>query len=245
MGTVKDADSNKGGIADAERVSLLQDTAIATVRVGKDAKSWILHKSLLNRHSPFFAAALNGSFKEATTNTVELDDDDPESFQLFVQWLYTGEIKADMNDLPTKACRAWALGDKLQCPAFQDSAMLRLIGYHRDEFLTEDTMRLIYTISPPGSKLRKFAVGQLCWDRSCEKKHPFKAVDIMAVEDFNRNLLECFLLGGRAVEDPSDEASPSLSGSCGRRETQDGKGYKSSLTGVISSVRNLPRHYIM
>ncbi|KAL9032777.1 MAG: hypothetical protein Q9180_006312, partial [Flavoplaca navasiana] len=223
MGKVEDvndsADSNKGGVADPQRVLLLQGTQLVTVDVGSDegAESWTIHKRLLAHHSPFFAAAFNGNFAESATNTVSLIEDDPDAFKLFVQWLYSGELAlgelaSDSKSLPRVACLAWALGDKLQCPVFQDRAMLQLLAYHKYEWLLEDTMRLIYNVSPSGSKLRSFAVDTICYDRLV-KQNPGIATDgIVAVVDFNRDLLERIVTfdSTESGEDPCDEGSPYL-----------------------------------
>ena len=96
---------------------------------------------------------------------------------------------SDDDGLPGIACLAWALGDKFQCPVFQDHAMLELVAFHGDHYLTEDTVRLIYNITPPKSKLRAFAVDSLCWDRIMDGPSLISAAAIMAVEDFNRDLL--------------------------------------------------------
>lgn len=170
---------------------------------GQDAESWMIHKDLLTHQSPFFAAALSGCFKESTTNTVELIEDDPGAFTLFVQWLYTGEYDIKFDNTPSIACLAWALGDKLQCPTFQDYAMCRLIAYYEEHILNEDAMRLIYNVSPPGSRLRMFAVDTICWDRMENKKlQQIGAAGVMSVEDSNRDLLERLLEYGNKVEDP-------------------------------------------
>ncbi|KAI4249484.1 MAG: hypothetical protein L6R42_008971 [Xanthoria sp. 1 TBL-2021] len=105
--TAKEEVCNDGGVADSERVLLLQDTGVVTVRVGSSNDTWTIHRRLLTHHSPFFAAALNGSFNESTTKTVELIEDDPSAFMLFVLWLYSGEPKFNSNDgLPKIACLA-------------------------------------------------------------------------------------------------------------------------------------------
>ncbi|KAL8869640.1 MAG: hypothetical protein Q9198_007832 [Flavoplaca austrocitrina] len=200
MGKVEDekdpGDSNKRGIADRQRILLLQDTQLVTVNVGSSeaAESWTIHKRLLAHHSPYFAAAFNGNFTESATNTVCFVEDDPDAFKLFVQWLYSGELVRDLgdeDDLPNILCLAWALGDKLQCPVFQDRVMLKFVAYHNIYWMREDTMRLIYDISPPGSVLRAFAVDLLCWERLMDGPANIGVAAIMAVEDLIKDLLEC------------------------------------------------------
>ncbi|KAL8670566.1 MAG: hypothetical protein Q9168_004904 [Polycauliona sp. 1 TL-2023] len=199
-----DEESVDNGIADIDRLLLLQDPEIVTVRVstGEAAEQWKIHQSLLTSRSPFFAAAMNGSFKEATTNTIELVEDDPAAFRYLVRWLYTGKPGIDLHH-PLTAIHAWGLGEKLQCPTFQDHAMRQLIEYCRGEYFVEEMMRLVYEISPPDCKLRKFALHQVVWDRSNGYSDQIGAAGVMAVEDFNRDLLERLLNYDDKAEDPS------------------------------------------
>ena len=112
-----------------------------TVGTAASTKKWHLPKELLTNSSPFFAAALDGSFAEATSKVVHLPKDSTDAFALFIRWLYVGEIAAtecsashdhDHDHLCIAATfqtlvQAWMLGDKLGCPIFKDLAMLDLI----------------------------------------------------------------------------------------------------------------------
>jgi len=42
--------------------------------------------------SDFFSAALAGGFKESEAGVVKLPEQDVETFQYFVHWLYTGKL---------------------------------------------------------------------------------------------------------------------------------------------------------
>ncbi|KAI4249483.1 MAG: hypothetical protein L6R42_008970 [Xanthoria sp. 1 TBL-2021] len=190
----------------------LQDTESVTVRVGtgEGKQSWTIQKKLLTHHSTFFAAAFNGSFGEAITNTIELDEDDPQAFQLFVQWLYTGkfvvfpcrdcdrDIQFDYaGSVPNFLCVVWALGDKLDCQAFQDQAMLQLLALHEDVYLQSDVLADAYKLTPPGSKLRQFVVDQFLFQiefGSSEEggdltKPGCWNIERLGLEDFNRDAL--------------------------------------------------------
>ncbi|KAI4280276.1 MAG: hypothetical protein L6R38_004583 [Xanthoria sp. 2 TBL-2021] len=74
----------------------------------------------------------------------------------------------------------------------------------------------VITMSPPSSKLRMFAVDQLLFDGRFEPEpetatnntYQFRAAEIMAVEDFNRDLLERLLeCGGCGCENPAAKGS--------------------------------------
>lgn len=139
--------------------------------VGADGvtKTWHLPKELLINASPFFAAALIGSFVEAASKEVKLPEDDTDAFALFIRWLYIGETAAidcicgyDYNEphrCPAASVQtyvqAWILGDKLGCPIFKDIAMLGLVRTYYPELINTKTVRIAYEKSAPGSKLRK------------------------------------------------------------------------------------------
>ena len=72
-----------------------------TVKVGKDkeAKSFIVYKSLLCDTAPYFRVALTGYFWESETQILELPEDDPSVFEHFLLWLYNGDIFDENDDL--------------------------------------------------------------------------------------------------------------------------------------------------
>ncbi|EME39765.1 hypothetical protein DOTSEDRAFT_107663, partial [Dothistroma septosporum NZE10] len=54
--------------------------------------AYLVHKELLAGASPFFAAALNGTFAEGLEQVVRLPEEKPETWEWFLQWLYTGTL---------------------------------------------------------------------------------------------------------------------------------------------------------
>ena len=119
-------------------------------------KTWSLPKKLLIHVSPFFNAALNGSWVEATSNSISLPEDNPAAFENFVQWIYIGKMSPGSH-VPTYI-EAWTLGDKLGCPAFQDCAILQLLYLHQDAYVEPKTVQLAYEGSMACSRLRKWAL---------------------------------------------------------------------------------------
>ena len=148
------------------------------VDTGIQAKTWHLPEKLLIKASPFFAAALNGSFAEATSRSVNLPEDDIDAFGFFVQWLYVGEITADScihtgadddddyhpSDTLQTFVQAWILGDKLKCPNFKDHAMLSVIRTASRVEIAPDDVRTAFEKSVSGSKLRKFLLDLVRYD---------------------------------------------------------------------------------
>jgi len=70
---------------------LLHGSAASLV-VGEEKRVFIVPKELLYSVSEYFKAALEGNFKEATEQKVELPDDDPEVIERVLLWAYTGKI---------------------------------------------------------------------------------------------------------------------------------------------------------
>ncbi len=150
------------------------------VGTSPNTKTWQLHKELLIDSSPFFAAALDGSFAEATSKVIRLPEDNPDIFALFIQWLYVGDFAHgfctadhtndyDLDNNDDHHCcrasilidiRAWILGDKLGCSIFKDVAMLRLIRAFDTWSIDTTTVRIAYEGSAHGSKLRKFLLDE-------------------------------------------------------------------------------------
>lgn len=131
-------------------------------------RSWVLPKNLIIHHSPFFAAALNGSFLESSLNSIKLIEDDPAIFELFVQWLFLGKIDNDPEELDyCETClMAWVLGDKLGCLKFKDYFMICIIEYHEGRYLDASSIRYAYTNAPSTSKLRQWALMQFWYESS-------------------------------------------------------------------------------
>ena len=65
---------------------------IVRIYVGPEEKVFDLHKELLCSKSKFFRAAFEGSFREAGEEAMKLPEQNVETFQYFVHWLYSGKL---------------------------------------------------------------------------------------------------------------------------------------------------------
>jgi hypothetical protein len=100
--------------------------------------SWFLPKRLISQHSPFLEAACHRDFKECRENLIELPDDDPAVFALFVEWMYYRDYGISPLSLLSRTgidsvsvdAKCWVLGDKLLCTEFKNHAMRRLYAHH-------------------------------------------------------------------------------------------------------------------
>ncbi|KAI9053315.1 hypothetical protein LZ554_002278 [Drepanopeziza brunnea f. sp. 'monogermtubi'] len=65
---------------------------VVTIYVGPKRKKFVLHKTLLCNSVDFFNGAFNSSFKEGCEGVMNLPEDKPAAFAIFVKWLCTRRI---------------------------------------------------------------------------------------------------------------------------------------------------------
>ena len=139
-----------------------------TVGAEANQRTWYLPKKILTHCSPFFDAALNGTFAEASSKAVDLPEDDPGAFEIWVLWLTLGKCNGVFHyrDYDHAYVRAWVFGDKLVCPAFKDHVMFQFLDWcEQEENVWPDTIRVVYKESPPGCKLRRLFVDWFAWEK--------------------------------------------------------------------------------
>ncbi|KAF7893301.1 uncharacterized protein EAF02_000839 [Botrytis sinoallii] len=67
---------------------------LVTITIGKEKQKFTLHKQLLCESVEYFRAAFSaGGFQESHSSCMDMPEDDPEAFELFVHWLYRGEVR--------------------------------------------------------------------------------------------------------------------------------------------------------
>ncbi len=175
---------------------------------GDARKVWHLPEKLLRSNTTFFTAALEDG---GISRKIRLPYEDPDIFQWFVVWLYVGcnqmaELEPDLQ------VHLWALGDRLGCPLMQDDAMCNLIEY--DCHLGEVTLKHIYELSAPESKIRRFAIDQFLLHarQGCPHENRCSYLQLAKDnEDFAQQLTEAIiLLGSEEPNDPYFDESPYL-----------------------------------
>lgn len=137
--------------------------------IGKEKRQWTLHLNLLCHHSSYFQHEFVGNEVPKTKKlggkpTLELPDDDPKGFELFVKWLYQGQLD-DVSELSDEEKYDYSVACHklyLLCERF-DLAVLKNIAmdqYRRgllEAQLVPDAEEIndIYRQSPSGSPFRK------------------------------------------------------------------------------------------
>jgi hypothetical protein len=86
---------------------------------------------LICASSAFFKAALGHDWKEAGQRSVQLEDDEPKIFQVYLNWLYCREFPYDDEEKSTlvygRLLKGYVLADKLQDGDFADAVLDEII----------------------------------------------------------------------------------------------------------------------
>jgi hypothetical protein len=101
---------------------------IVTIKVAKSSTFYI-HSELLLAESERYAKSLKGDFKEAQDCTIGIEDEDPELFGFFLEYIYrdrsilSREIQHHSEYITL--ARLYAMGERLMAPAFQTYCLWR------------------------------------------------------------------------------------------------------------------------
>lgn len=143
------------------------------VVVGSDPlTTFSIHEGLIRGSSDFFDKAMGGTWKEAADRVINLPDDDPDVFRIYLHWLYRGSIPCGWLKPETVSdvhyihfAKAYVLGDKLQDEDFCDAdidAIIQMASVRgkdgRNFFPGRDAVRHLYDNTLPSSRGRRFLV---------------------------------------------------------------------------------------
>ncbi|KAI4250269.1 MAG: hypothetical protein L6R42_008785 [Xanthoria sp. 1 TBL-2021] len=159
------------------------NSPMVTLKVGSDRLPFYVHQNLLCEHSPFFAAALNGPFKESA-GSIQFTEDNVEAFERLIQWLYKRDFKTSpIGNTQVTANRyrelvqLYILADKFDMPLLRNHIMTLLfdtIKHPNGTFRKGSTadyefcprmsvVILVYNNTVKGSPIRKFMAAFVVW----------------------------------------------------------------------------------
>ena len=138
----------------------------------------MIHKNLACRDSSFFKAACKSGFREAESKEVKLPEDEPETFDNFVQWLYTGDFEKPKSESSYPDWEfffnTYVLADKLGAPKFGNYIMNVMINEAETRWNEELSLPdaaavcVAYENTPESSPLRRFLVDLYCYNNKLE-----------------------------------------------------------------------------
>ena len=131
--------------------------------IGPQKNLFKLHKELLCNASTYFAAALKGNFREATTQTVEMPEADPELFRHFQHWLYSKTLlmsSKSENDIPWPVLiNLFIFGEAHGIPDLQNASIDGIINKQATGRLTPlEQINHVYDNTGERSPLRRLFV---------------------------------------------------------------------------------------
>jgi hypothetical protein len=156
-----------------------------TILVGKT--KFCLNREELCDCSPYFKAALAGSFREATEQEVQLVDHDDETFEIFVRWL-KGESVSKFEEFDwSLLCRFFILMDYLGISSVEKTLLGILRSKrHKSGRIPISRLPLIYNNTPHNSPLRRLWIG---WVMECPAPEIFDNKEWEFPEEFLRELV--------------------------------------------------------
>lgn len=117
--------------------------ATVVVGTGDRKRNFPIHRALLVKHSKFFEAVFTdgAKWREGRSNLVEMPEDDPDIFEVFSQFLYSGGKIYTIQDGDQKRGAngttrdnewnrlrdCWILGEKMLSSSFKDATTDALI----------------------------------------------------------------------------------------------------------------------
>ena len=143
--------------------------------VGKeDPTEFVIHESVVTPHSAFVRMALSNDWKEAKERTIPLPEDEPDTFQLYQEWVYTGLVFSENVANTEKDSKeyerlvsAYILSDRLLDSTFKDVVVDCII--HKlcnSELFSPRLTNLVYDNNPAGSTLRRLWQDIYVWSGS-------------------------------------------------------------------------------
>lgn len=150
------------------------------IYVGHSKRLFRLHKAQLCSRIPYFDKMFNGNFKEASDNVAYLEEDDPASFDLLMEWASiptSSKFPRWIRELTTVKNKegqwmaSWdpvgfySLAEKYCLPEVQDLIMDAAIQYHREqnELPSVDFVLRAYETTPVGSLLAQYCAKSILY----------------------------------------------------------------------------------
>jgi hypothetical protein len=167
--------------------------------VGESETSFHVHKDFLCEASPFFRAALTTDFREATEERITLLEDDVDTVDRFVQWLYTKSYQLPSSEGSKQhylqLARLYVLADKLQVRALKDEIIrvsFRVCGSADVTPPSMSVVAYVFENTMENSAFRRLIVANFVWEIDRKWYNRAKvAAEIAEVPSFGAELAIC------------------------------------------------------
>ncbi|KAF7918332.1 hypothetical protein BELL_0018g00090 [Botrytis elliptica] len=157
-------------IDQATTITFLNKTEMVDLIVGPEEALFRVHKSFLCNKIQYFDRMFNGGFKEAKENSAKFPEGLPESFDILIEWVYSGHVRFyEVGD--NAGPENWnflcfyALAEKLGLTQLEDRALdiYRHSCRAKNSNFGMDWATKAYQITPEGAALRRYTIQVLVW----------------------------------------------------------------------------------
>lgn len=151
------------------------------ILVGSEKARFEVHQDRLCEESTFFKAAFTSNYKESSEKSIQLPEDDVDTVEMFVQWLYNhhqcslfrGPWDEDGEYL-TPSIRLLVFADKYDIRRLKIHVFEELIAHYDDQeaqCFSQTAMEYVYKNSCHGSGIRTLVAE---WYTTCLDKEEFE-----------------------------------------------------------------------
>ncbi|KAH6671063.1 hypothetical protein B0J14DRAFT_640085 [Halenospora varia] len=146
--------------ADTRYLGQRLGTEIVTIYVGNERTEFVVHKQLICETADYFSKAFTGAFVERD-GVIHLPEERPETFALFVDWVYTGRIPCHHTQLHLENLfRLYVFAEKLCLNDPANKAIDQMVDLCRtvSPRISTRMVEYVYKNTFVDSPLRKFAL---------------------------------------------------------------------------------------
>ena len=142
-----------------------------TLLVGPDKGKFLIHKDILCEASRYFDAAFSSGFKEATEQTLALEQENPRIVESFINWIYTGRLNyvvpKDRTTVPLyeEPLELYLLADKYEVPKLRRQLVQYFYDLRSNHTLQPlATFTRLYDKTTDNDGLRKLFIDMMVWE---------------------------------------------------------------------------------
>ncbi|PMD38768.1 hypothetical protein L207DRAFT_584162 [Hyaloscypha variabilis F] len=149
---------------------LIKSGVMVKVSVGTEKETWLLHEGVICERSEWFNKAFMGGYMESDQKQIYLQDEEPEMFGHFVDWLYGKGLfcykdHAKPSDITFSHVREWLalyiFADKIALKALAQEALEQYNLCAEGTLPCTKEILLVYRNTMSGSPLRQSVVKTL------------------------------------------------------------------------------------
>ncbi|KAF4626408.1 hypothetical protein G7Y89_g11753 [Cudoniella acicularis] len=212
MQSVQGPPTDSGNVANPTAIRPTFDNIFGTemvdLFVGPEKKRFHVHKSVLCQRVPYFRAMFESEFIEAQENLATFPEDNAESFDVLLIWIYTGKLQQLRRDSVSNKW-TWSpidffqLAEKLCLPIVMDRTMDTMRAIDCETHMGMGLGSISNTYSKTGTKsaMRKYAIDCLLFIFFESKRHQWPVSTFQDFMKDNPDMAVDFMEGIRAVYD--------------------------------------------